>query len=706
MLRPRPQSNPVHPERVGRTRAVVLALLCLAGCQCQRPPLVSGDGELRADRMRVDFGETWLQSTGRRSVLLSNSGRAALTLTLETATPFGAPKALTLGGGESQQVELTFEPAALGPATALINVNAANAHLTLALDGVGIEPPPCDSTVCRTGRLDEATLRCIQSPLPDGEACGDRCVTGACSSGACVGALVDCDDQDPCTVDSCAPGEGCLHAPKICAAADPCSVGSCAPGVGCVQTNADDGVACGDSDCSTARVCVSGQCVTRTVPDGVPCGRESLCQVRGVCTAQQCVQPAPTALARAWTYKSPSQLHGLVADPKGNFFTAECRNTGNFNAQCQLVSFTPAGVERWRVAYPHGSYQGTGALRDSLMVANEVVISTIGPSWVDAFDVSTGAHKWSVDTSTSGIFGAVNPSFVRFNSTAFDGADELILSLESVNSGSIGATRVVGLVYTSGVVRHSLLQPAQGFSVVLDKSGGIYLGHLSGYPTLLDSVTALDSAWTVKWQRSTPVVDNRINNLQATHAGRLMISHPQLTQLWSTAGVPVASTLPNSFIGNAPVAWGDSALFYVQQFCPAGTSCQSYYDYSVAVVSVDNQSFAARVTPLPRQSWFSTPWLTQRGTVLVSLQPRVGPSELDEVDENGRVRMQCPLGLALSRSPASEPLLTDGQYAMLNSIEQSGGVVELNVWQLPGYSVAPTGWSSPRGGPGLTRRAR
>ena len=590
-------------------RPALLTLLCLTSCQCQRPPLVSGDGELRAEATRVDFGETWLKSTARRSVVLSNTGRASLAVTLETTAPFGAPAALTLGGGESQQVELTFQPAGLGPAAALIHVQAPGSGLTLTLDGTGIPPPPCDSTACRTSRLEEGTLSCVQSPLPDGEACGDRCISGACSSGTCVGLPVGCDDSDLCTVDSCSPGEGCLHAPKSCAVADPCSVGSCAPGVGCVASPAIDGVACGDSDCTTARICVSGQCVTRTVPDGVPCGPDSICQVRGVCTAQQCVQPAATALVRAWTYKSPynHRLHGLVADPNGNFFTAECHTTasfgsGNFGTQCELISFTPAGLVRWRVAYPHGSDQGTGALRDSLMVANEVVISTIGPSWVDAFDVSTGKHLWSVDTSTSGIFGEVNPGFVKVDSTAFDGADEVIVLLNSPD----GTTRLVGLVSTTGAVRHTLLLPTQGGSVVLDKSAVIYVSHSIGYPAPLDTVTALGSGWGVKWQRSTPLVGQRLNNLQATHAGKLLIAHPQTTQLWSTAGAQVAATLPSSSIDPPPVAWNDTSLFYLQQYCPAGTTCSGRSGLSVAVVRVDNQSLAAQVTHLPSPlSWWS-----------------------------------------------------------------------------------------------------
>ena len=50
---------------------------------------------------------------------------------------------------------------------------------------------------------------------PDGARCedGDAC-TGAdtCAAGVCVaGAPIDCDDGEPCSVDSCEPGQGCVH---------------------------------------------------------------------------------------------------------------------------------------------------------------------------------------------------------------------------------------------------------------------------------------------------------------------------------------------------------------------------------------------------------------------------------------------------------------------------------------------------------------
>ncbi len=689
-------------------RFAVVALICLAGCQCQRPPLVSADGELRADLLRVDFGDAWLNSTVTRPLMLSNTGRSSMTLALDAQPPFKAPRQLTLNGGESREVRLTFEPTALGAAAAALDVQAGNARLTLALEGKGIAAPPCDSSSCRAGRLDEATLSCIQSPLPNGTQCNDRCVTGSCSNGACVGTIDTCDDSDPCTVDACAPDEGCVHLPKSCASADPCSVGSCSADAGCVQTAALDGTSCGLADCTTAKVCITGQCVDRVVPDGSACGPQSICQARGVCTAQACVQPAATPLTRAWNYASPHRLYGLVADPQGNYFTAECRNAGMFKAQCELVSFSPKGVERWRTPFPHISATGYGALRDSLMIAQEMVISTIGPSWVDAFDVTTGGHKWSVDTSTSGIFGANNPTFVRFNATAFNGIDDVIACLESQSGGSIGTTRVVALSATSGALRHSLLLPAQGFSIVVDKNANIYLGHLSGFPAIADTVTALDPNWNLRWQRTNPVMDNKISLLRATHQGRLLYTHPTVSLLMSTSsGATFGTSSTVTSLTEPPAVWSDTRLFIAQQFCPIGVTCQSFSDFQLALVGMDglagNKVISSSFPPL---SWSTSPWLTQRGTVLLSLRPQTLPAELREYGEDGVVKMTCPLGLAPNRSTLSDPVLTVGHYALISGSDSGGYDSQLDVWEVPGYAPGLAGWISRRGGPGLDSRAR
>lgn len=67
--------------------------------------------------------------------------------------------------------------------------------------------------------------------------------------------------------------------------------------------------------------------------------------------------------------------------------------------------------------------------------------------------------------------------------------------------------------------------------------------------------------------------------------------------------------------------------------------------------------------------------------------------------------MQCPLGLGSGRTVHAGPLLSTGQYAMVSGIDD-GYQMQLEVWELPGYSPSPKGWASSRGRPGLDSRAR
>jgi len=104
--------------------------------------------------------------------------------------------------------------------------------------------------------------------------------TGA---GQCVHTPVDCDDGDPCTVDSCDPQTGaCLHSPVSCDDGDACTTDSCDPQTGaCVHTplTCDDGNAC----------TVNDRCVP-TLSGGTTCqGDPKDCYDGDPCTEDTCV---------------------------------------------------------------------------------------------------------------------------------------------------------------------------------------------------------------------------------------------------------------------------------------------------------------------------------------------------------------------------------------------------------------------------------
>ncbi len=168
--------------------------------------------------------------------------------------------------------------------------------------------PDCDDgNVCTTDSCDPA-LGCVHAantqPCDDGNACttGDQCGNGACAG---MG-LVNCNDSNPCTDDSCDEATGCSHefnaAPcddlnscttgDVCVAgtclgkgslecddSNPCTKDICLPEGGCQHEAAD--VACDDGDpCTVNDLCQEGQCVSGAAPD---------CDDDNVCTDDSCV---------------------------------------------------------------------------------------------------------------------------------------------------------------------------------------------------------------------------------------------------------------------------------------------------------------------------------------------------------------------------------------------------------------------------------
>jgi hypothetical protein len=167
-----------------------------------------------------------------------------------------------------------------------------------------------DSNVCTDDGCSPAT-GCTH--VPNTAPCDDGsfCTTGdTCSAGACVGGPPpDCDDDNPCTTDSCQPNVGCRHvdntdacddhlfctvgdrcsggacvgtARDCTASGDQCRIGTCDEGINeCVGVPKPDGTACNDgSACTSGETCTSGVCAGGT---GVVCGPCETCDTTGGC---------------------------------------------------------------------------------------------------------------------------------------------------------------------------------------------------------------------------------------------------------------------------------------------------------------------------------------------------------------------------------------------------------------------------------------
>jgi hypothetical protein len=144
---------------------------------------------------------------------------------------------------------------------------------------------PCSDDVCvvTTGCSHTANT----GPCEDSNACtaGDTCQAFICIPG---GQNISCTDGNPCTTDQCDPAQGCSYPPisglcddgNACTQADTCQAGSC---VGGLATNCDDGNACTDDACGPATGCFFTNNVA-TCDDGNACSTGDKC-VTGSCTS-------------------------------------------------------------------------------------------------------------------------------------------------------------------------------------------------------------------------------------------------------------------------------------------------------------------------------------------------------------------------------------------------------------------------------------
>ena len=147
---------------------------------------------------------------------------------------------------------------------------------------------------CAAASCDPSTGACILTQSPDGTGCDDsnNCTNGdQCKSGICAsGSPTNCDDGQPCSIDSCNPQSGCTHQYKD--VGTPCSSGEnkcygpgtcsgyadCTPGA---PVACDDGNSCTEDYCDPATGCVNSPFVGQGCDDGNPCTKNDNCAAAG-----------------------------------------------------------------------------------------------------------------------------------------------------------------------------------------------------------------------------------------------------------------------------------------------------------------------------------------------------------------------------------------------------------------------------------------
>ncbi|HKQ60004.1 MAG TPA: pre-peptidase C-terminal domain-containing protein [Candidatus Polarisedimenticolaceae bacterium] len=136
---------------------------------------------------------------------------------------------------------------------------------------------PCTVDTCDTG------LGCIHAAGNDGANCDDAnpCTeTDVCGGGLCAGTPIVCDDADACTSNACNTLNGqCVFTAITCDDSNPCTDNACNSLSGCFFTNNTD--ACDDANaCTSGDVCGGGLCA------GTP---SVICNDGDACTVDSCV---------------------------------------------------------------------------------------------------------------------------------------------------------------------------------------------------------------------------------------------------------------------------------------------------------------------------------------------------------------------------------------------------------------------------------
>ena len=355
-------------------------VLAVGGCRCGDEPGLGGTREgFRPQEDTVDFGRVLEGEQARRQVTLLATARGSITVTAAAAAPFSvATPEVTVPGSGTATVEVVFT-AGNGEAEGTLLLEGRGDTEFVRLTGTGVRPKPCPVPQCRQARFDVESGECIESPQEDGAACipESRCQeNGRCASGACVGTPRSCDDDNPCTVDSCSPTEGCVTSPVACPAPTrPCRVGLCDRDEGCTEVDAADFTPCGSFDCKESNVCFQGSCIKAPTPEGTVCAPATACQGEGTCQKGECERPDAGDLEYVFRQElggEPVAEDGgpvlLVQD--GALFASVCGG----DAGCRLVSFTSGGLLRFESPYPDGGARTLLAASD----AGVVVLATEG----------------------------------------------------------------------------------------------------------------------------------------------------------------------------------------------------------------------------------------------------------------------------------------------------------------------------------------
>ena len=321
---------------------------------------------------------------------------------------------------------------------------------------------PCDDGNVCTGDSCEAASGCKYTGMSSGACDLDACnLSGTCVSGVCkYTAGKNCDDGNPCTVDSCDASSGCVSIPlnnggcvvDLCVLGQTCSAGKCQGGSAKV-CNAADG-------CHDSGVCTAGTCTNPIKIDGFTCSDGDPCTTGDACVGGVC-----TATASVWTqtYGGTGNDDLTAMQVTGDSGFALAGNTNSKGAgsnDCWLVRTDASGNAIWDQTYGGSSNDACNALVQTpdggFALGGQTTSKTSGNgAWLVRTD-SKGALLWdrTYGSSSAGVTYALTAT--SDGGFAFGG-----FASPLVRTDSNGAV-VWSQTLSGGYIMNAVLQTADG----------------------------------------------------------------------------------------------------------------------------------------------------------------------------------------------------------------------------------------------------
>ncbi|PKN55529.1 MAG: hypothetical protein CVU56_20835 [Deltaproteobacteria bacterium HGW-Deltaproteobacteria-14] len=408
----------------------------------------------------------------------------------------------------------------------------------------------CDDGSACTSDSCTPLAGCINANAPDETPCmpADLCATGGqCVAGQCtVTEYLDCDDDNPCTVDRC-DGGACQHDnvadgtecddETVCSLASACQAGTCTATelvdcddenactadlcdaeTGCYQDNAEDGTSCDDANaCSDASECQGGTCfgtnfiscsdgndcttdfcdpavgcAAEPVENGMPCDDGDLCTFEDFCTDGACGGSDVTCGP-----PTECQFPGVC-----NSATGVCDyelKDGEIPVPIQLTDLGTLGGAASRALAVNDSGVVVGA-SDTEGAASHAFAWTAGGGMIDLTPAASGGVALGVNASGV-VAGAVATATAQNAFRWHDGATDTLWSVGSVldADGNVFGPTVSGKVAGNTNNGEGAYAAMGGSVQLITGAGGVTVVGLNDGGTVAGSVGAAGSEHAFRW---------------------------------------------------------------------------------------------------------------------------------------------------------------------------------------------------------------